>query len=147
MHKTSAFEAGEGAGFMSALREVPVVEFVTLSETPLRLVRFGNYPPKWGTLLLINEAAAYLFTSGFMAALGTYPGQHIPAPIRIKTDEGASVIQVAQDVLSLTRMNWNTASLTVSQPVTLSFARRIGGIMDEYGDREPKPQSSFRFYI
>jgi hypothetical protein len=147
IHKTSAFEASEGAGFMSALREVPVVEFVTLIETPLRLVRFGNYPPKWGTLLLINEAAAYLFTSGFMAALGTYPGPHIPAPIRIKTAEGASVVQVAQDVLGLTRMNWNTASLTVSQPVTLSFARRIGGIMDEYGDREPKPPSSFRFYI
>jgi hypothetical protein len=44
-------------------------------------------------------------------------------------------------------MNWNTASLSVSQPVTLSFARRIGGIMDEYGDSPERPLSSFRFYI
>jgi hypothetical protein len=45
-------------------------------------------------------------------------------------------------------MNWNTASTTGGQPVTLGFARQVGGIMAEYGrTTEERPLSSFRFYM
>jgi len=147
LHKTSAFDEAEETGFKRALRNTPVVEFLTLTETPLRLIRFGAYPPRWGTMMVINDGPAYLFTSGFVNELGTYPGPHIPAPMRINVEGDTDLLESARDVLGLTRMNWNTASLSVSQPVTLSFARRIGGIMDEYGDSPERPLSSFRFYI
>jgi hypothetical protein len=43
-------------------------------------------------------------------------------------------------------MNWNTAPYTNSQPVTLRFARQVGGIMAEVGEgEEPKP--SYQFYM
>jgi hypothetical protein len=117
-------------------------------DTSFRLVRFGAYPPKRGTLCTINEAETYLFTTGFMPELGTYPGAHIPTPAQIIGEGTFDVEQAAKDILGLARMNWNTASTTGGLPVTLMFARRVGGIMSEYGQQtSEKPPSSFRFYM
>jgi hypothetical protein len=49
-------------------------------------------------------------------------------------------------VLNLTRMNWNTADIRGKWPVSLSFARRVGGILDEYGDGDLK-ETSFRYFV
>jgi hypothetical protein len=52
----------------------------------------------------------------------------------------------AEDVLNLTRMNWNTADIRGKWPVSLSFARHVGGILDEYGD-DPLAETSFRYFV
>jgi hypothetical protein len=66
-------------------------------------------------------------------------------PLQIRANEKIDVVQAANDVLALTRMNWNTASITGGRPVTLSFSRRVGGIMAEAGEGELL--SSFRYYM
>jgi hypothetical protein len=148
MHKSSKFSAAESEGFRSSLREVPIVELINILPTSFRLVRFGAYPPNRGTLCKVNESAAYLFTTGYMPELNTYPGPHIPAPVEIRSDQPLDVERAARDILGLARMNWNTASITGGQPVTLSFARQVGGIMAEFGQStEDKPLASFRFYM
>jgi hypothetical protein len=43
-------------------------------------------------------------------------------------------------------MNWNSADIRSKWPVTPSFARRVGGILDEYGD-EGEPATSFRYFV
>ncbi len=76
----------------------------------------------------------------------TYPGPHIPAPVRLVSNDGADLHRVASDILGLARMNWNTASINNAHPVTLFFSRRVGGIMAEVGeDQQPLP--SFRYYM
>ena len=83
-----------------------------------------------------------------MREFQTYPGPHIPAPIQLSGDQPGDLDQVAKDILGLARMNWNTANVTGGTPVTLFFARRVGGIMAEYGlATEEKPPSSFRYYM
>jgi hypothetical protein len=83
-----------------------------------------------------------------MPELNTYPGPHIPAPAELRSDQPIDIERAARDILGLTRMNWNTASITGGQPVTLSFARQVGGIMAEYGQAtEEKPLASFRYYM
>lgn len=58
------------------------------------------------------------------------------------------VRECAMDALGLGRLNWNTSDLRSSQPVTLGFARRVGGIMAEYGQlTEGKPDPSYRYYM
>ena len=57
-----------------------------------------------------------------------------------------SALEAAQDVFNLTRMNWNTADIRGKWPVTLSFARRVGGILDEFGEAEPS-ETSFRYFM
>ena len=144
LHKSTEFNESEKKGFYAALNNVPMVELVHISPTDFRLVRFGEYPPRRGTMCIVNKSAAYLFTTGFMPELKTYPGPHIPVPIKVSTD-GTDILQACKDIMALTRMNWNTGSVTSGHPVTLSFSRKVGGIMAEYGDATPP--SSFRFYI
>ncbi|WP_029585865.1 hypothetical protein [Bradyrhizobium sp. URHD0069] len=148
MHKSSKFSPEEIDGFRSALDDVPVVELINIMPTTFRLVRFGAYPPNRGTLCSVNDASSYLFTTGYMQELNTYPGPHIPAPVEIRSDRAIDIERVSKDILGLARMNWNTASITGGQPVTLRFARQVGGIMAEYGQAtQERPLTSFRFYM
>jgi hypothetical protein len=144
LHKSTEFNEVEKKGLYASLNNVPIVELVHISPTEFRLVRFGEYPTKRGTLCIINNSTAYLFTTGFMPELKTYPGPHIPVPVKITTD-GTDVLQACRDIMALSRMNWNTGSTTSGHPVTLLFSRRVGGIMAEFGDTTPP--SSFRFYL
>jgi hypothetical protein len=147
-HKTSAFSEAESEGFRQALTSVPVVELINIMPTQFRLLRFGSYPPNRGTLCLVNSSKAFLFTTGYMPTIGTYPGPHIPAPVELRSDRATDFEQVAKDILGLARMNWNTASMSGGQPVTLAFSRKIGGIMAEYGEGDSNnPLSSFRYYM
>lgn len=145
LHKSTKFNEAEQKGLYEALNNVPLVELVNLAPTEFRLVRFGEYPPKRGTLCVVNDDASFLFTTGFMPDLKTYPGPHIPVPLRINSNKKLDIKKTASDILALSRMNWNTASITGGHPVTLLFSRKVGGIMAEYGDDQPP--SSFRFYL
>jgi hypothetical protein len=88
------------------------------------------------------------FRAALASELGTYPGRHIPSPLQIKSDQKIDPERAAHDILGLARMNWNTASITGGHPVTLLFARRVGGIMAEYGElADDKPPTSFRYYM
>lgn len=148
LHKTSRFDRAEQEGFDEAFRSVPIVELINIMSTQFRLVRHGAYPPRRGTLCRVNGEAAYLFTTGYMPSIGTYPGGHIPAPARIESRNTLDVERASVDIMGLTRMNWNTASITNGQPVTLLFARRVGGIMAEWTLLEDRdPPSSFRYYM
>lgn len=146
VHKTSSFNAAEQAGIKSALDNTPIVEMITLLPSPFRLLRFGGYPPNFGTICRVNDDRTFLFTSGYMPELGTYPGPHVPQPFELRSWNAEDPIRSAQDVLGLTRMNWNTADIRGKWPVTMSFARRIGSILDEFGD-DPAPVSSFRYFL
>ena len=146
MHKTTYFDDAELVGFRAALSDTPIVDLVTLVPSSLRLLRLGTYPPKVGTLCTINSSKSFLFTSGYMPELGTYPGPHVPQPFEVRLQLGGSKAEAAQDVLNLTRMNWNTADIRGKWPVTLSFARRVGGILDEFGDADPH-ETSFRYFV
>lgn len=151
LHKSSRFTEDEQRGFSSAMSEVPVVRMVTIAPTSVRLVTHSSYPPARGTLLTIESCRHYLFTSGFLGELGTYPGPHVPAPVELRLEGEASrsaIYEAAAEVLALGRLNWNTSDLRSSQPVTLGFARRVGGIMAEYGQiAENDPDPNYRYYM
>lgn len=145
LHKTTQFNADERAGFAKVFTNIPVVEFVNLAPSDFRLVQRQAYPPRRGTLCRINDDATYLFTTGYIDEWATYPGMHVPAPLRITTDQDTDLLRAASDVLALARMNWNTAFDTTGAPITLRFARQVGGIMAEVGQDDPSP--SYRFYM
>lgn len=147
LHKTSEFDKTEQEGFRRAFHDVPLIELIHINtnQTSFRLLKYGIYPPKRGLLCTINDVATYLFTTGYIPEWTTYPGPHIPAPIKLASDGEIDMHRVASDILGLARMNWNTASISSGVPVTLYFSRRVGGIMAEAGDNQPLP--SFRYYM
>lgn len=146
LHKTTRFDDSERKGFATALAQIPVVEFVNIAASDFRLVQRSAYPPKRGTLCCVNGSATFLFTTGFIPEWNTYPGVHVPVPVQITCDPGSDVRRISSEVLALARMNWNTAFDTTGAPITLRFARQVGGIMAEVGPNIT-PHPSYRFYM
>jgi hypothetical protein len=146
VHKTTRFSDAERDGIAQALNSVPSVQLVTVrSRHEFRLLRQGTYPPHRGTLCRMADAA-YLFTVGYQPQHLTYPGPHIPVPLELVGVPSDDVEQVAEDLLCLTKMNWNSARSAAGLPITLSFARKVGGIMAELPPGVA-PHPSFRYYM
>lgn len=144
IHKTSQFASEEEAGFKSQAKEkIQNLSLVTLRPTGFRLLRRGTQEPLRGTLCRVGQDRSFLFTTGYVPWWEEYPGPHIPAPLEILGDD---IEQRCREVLSLSKMNWNTADGIGRNPITLAFARRVGMIMAEL-DEDAVPNPSYRFYM
>ena len=101
-----------------------------------------------GTALRINERSAYLWTSGYVPRLQTYAGWEVPNPYRVSIQKGeADLDRVLQDVMGLTKLNYNACIYGDGQPVTLRFADAVGEVLTaghEFTRLKPLP---FKFYI
>ena len=108
---------------------------------------FNPYPVMRGTFWALSERTGYLFGSGVVPRLGTYPGAESPVPLRIDIQHGASdIYQVARDILALTKLNYNECKIGDSEPVTIGFSGAVGEILVSNPTvlyRSPK----FKFYI
>jgi hypothetical protein len=148
IHKTSRFEPAERAGFESTLKGYGCLyDLVSLSPTSsARLLRAGQYPPLRGTLFSLGEID-YLYTTGYLPELGRYPHGHVPTPLQIADHVGDTThTELLREVLTLTKMNWNSANMGGLLPITLRFARLVGDVLREVpGDREPQPK--YKFYM
>ena len=113
----------------------------------IRLFREGSRPVLRGTFLRIKEGVGFLWTTGFKPELGTYDGWEVPVPLKIDIQHGESDIQqVAQDILSLTKLNYNACKIGSSQPVTVGFSDAVGEILVSNPDiKVRRPQ--FKYYI
>jgi len=145
VHKSTRFHDDERDGAHRALADIPLVELMTLGSGDFRALRQGSYPPHRGSLARVGPAT-FLFTAGYMPELGTYPGPHIPVPIEITSAGNFDMRQTAQDLLALTKLNWNNANPCAAFPITLSFARQVGSIMAEVPDGQI-PHPAYRFYM
>lgn len=146
VHKTTAFTEAERAGIDRAVTAIPSVQLLTLrSRHDFRLLRRGTYPPHRGTVCRLGSAS-YLFTVGYQPQHLTYPGPHVPVPIEVVGADRDDIENVANDILCLTKMNWNSARSAAALPVTLSFARKVGGIMSELPS-DVSAHPSFRYYM
>jgi hypothetical protein len=147
VHKTSRYQPEEELGFRDGLRsDVAGCELVWMSPTGFRLLRRGMREPLRGTLCTIEGRDHYLFTTGYVPWWSVYPGPHIPSPLEIGACGDTNLVERAKEILSLTKMNWNSADGIGRHPISVSFARRVGTIMTEMKeDQEPNPL--YRFYM
>ena len=146
VHKTSRYTPEERDGFKAALSGITQFDLVAVSPTnEVRLLRQGKYPPLRGTFFSVADVR-FLYTTGYIPALQAYPHGHVPSPLQIADHHGDSSIEhLAEEILLLTKMNWNSAGFAGALPITIRFSRLVGDIMREVPvDREPEPQ--FKFY-
>ena len=149
IHKSSQFRDSEREGFLRALEEKGVrsKDLVAITDTDVRLFADGDYPPKRGTLLTISETEGVLYTRGMVDFYKTYPGSYVPKPIKITVyEQDSSLESLCDEILGLTKMNWNNTQMDGRLPITLECASKIGDIMKYVGPSE-KPQVSYSFYM
>jgi hypothetical protein len=147
IHKTSKFGSDERAGFAKALKDVRQFDLISVCPTNrIRLLKAGKYPPLRGTRFSLDDIH-FLYTVGFIPALKAYPYGHVPSPLQVEHSLGDSPMDILlQEILVLSKMNWNSASYAGLMPITLRFSRLVGDIMREIPDtREPLPQ--FKYYM
>ncbi len=147
VHKSSKFWDEELAGFKEACKSIPRKDFVSIGQRGIQFYRTGEYPALRGTFIKFSDTNFLLYTVGYIPFLRTYPGARVPQPLEILEHIGDSPWHfILQEILGLTKMNWNTADFACSEPITLAFSHRVGQILAELPERLPF-RSEYRFYM
>lgn len=111
--------------------------------------RRGMYPVLRGVLWQRTERHGFLFTSGFKERIAAYDGWEVPVPLSITVQHGkADICVVAQDILALSKMNYNACQLGESEPITVKYSDRVGEILlaNRTIPRE-RWRHNFKYYI
>lgn len=147
IHKTTEYWPDEREGLKSALDSVNQFDFVAVRPTDdIRLLRDARYPVLRGSHISIDNLHL-LYTNGYISSLQEFPYGHVPLPLKLTDHIGdSSISDVLQEMLVLTKMNWNSANFGGLLPITLKFSSLVGDIMKEIQpDTEPLPQ--FKYYM
>jgi hypothetical protein len=149
VHKTSRVLDEEARGFDAAAREhaIDSVELLTVRRSLTRLFREGTYPPLRGTFLQLQPGTGLLYLKGSVNFFETYPGMYVPRPLEFTAYRGDTPVeQLAREMLSLSKLNWNNTQFDGGEPITVRAARRVGDILKCVADRG-MVQPTFRFFI
>jgi argonaute-like protein implicated in RNA metabolism and viral defense len=103
-----------------------------------KLFRRGAYPPLRGTFSRSTHVRRSSIRAAASKFFGTYPGTYIPQPLGLRCDRTESTPkELAEEVLALTKMNWNNAQFDGHDPITVRAARQVGKILKYIGPDEP----------
>jgi hypothetical protein len=150
LHSRSGISDEEFEGYAEACPKGVKIVGVRVQldkRTGTRLYRTGSMPVLRGTFWKLNERTGFLWGSGFRPRIETYDGWEVPVPLRIDVQYGdATVERVAQDILGLTKLNYNACRSGDAEPVTIGFSDAVGEILvanPAVSDRKP----NFKYYI
>lgn len=132
LHKTSRFDRNELNGFHKAIdeRDIDYADFVWVQKSMTRLYRIGVYPPLRGSLLRFDKDQALLYTRGSVEFFRTYPGMYVPRPLMLRCQAlGQPLQHIAEEMLALTKMNWNNTQFDNGLPITIAAAKHVGEVL------------------
>jgi hypothetical protein len=147
IHKTSRYWPEELRGMRKALGAVYYYDFLTLESLETRFLRIGKKPPLRGTVIQLGRRNYLIYCNGYVPYLRAYPGKYIPRPLEVVEHEGHSpAVTVCQEILSLTKLNWNSCAFGSGIPITIRFARDVGKILAELPPNV-QPETKYKFYM
>ncbi len=152
IHGKTRFNEQEWLGFCDAvdLEKTKLTAVRITRSNEFKLYSSGELAVKRGTALKLTPRLGLLWTMGYIARLGTYPGRETPNPLRIEIVNDSSAVVpievVMEDILVLTKMNFNSCIYADGVPVTLRFAEAIGDVLVAAKDTNVPPLP-FRYYI
>jgi len=151
VHKSSTYTKEEKDAFLQASKtfQVDMVDLISLDQSFTRLFRTGSYPPLRGSYLSLDEKNHILYTRGSVDFFQTYPGMYIPRSLIFKCEQTEQTPKfLAQEILALTKMNWNQTQFDGGDPITIRAARQVSGILKYVpSDENAKLAPAYRFYM
>jgi len=152
IHKRTPFIREEREGLSDGLSGVANIEMVEIqTDRALRYVasvqRDGkfdedSFPVRRGTTIRLDDFTALVWIHGVTSAINPrrryYQGKRrIPAPVTIRRHVGRSDLKlIAEEILGLSKMNWNTFDLYTKLPATIHSSgeiARIGSLLERFG--------------
>jgi hypothetical protein len=147
LHKTSRFTDDERSGFEGILTtDTTHYALMTVTRRGIFCLRPGYKAVLRGTAVDFGGKKGLVYTTGYAPFLRCYSGFRIPQPLEISENWGSLTFrECAEDILRLTKLDWNTSAFCIHEPITLAFSRRVGDILKLAGAREPALQ--YRYYM
>ena len=100
-----------------------------------------------GTLLHIDDATGVLYTTGYIPYFETFPSMAIPRPLEISVyEQESSLKKICEEILALTKLNFNNCNYYDSLPITIRFAQKVGEIT-QYIEPGVKAPDRYYFYM
>lgn len=148
-HKSSYFNAEELQGCEAAMKQLALdgYDLLSLRRSRTRLYRAGAYPPLRGTSVSFDKGCL-LYTHGSVDFYRCYPGLYAPRTLEVRFDraeQGPKALM--EEILALTKMNWNSTELATLEPVTLDAARGVGSILRYVPVDDDKIQARYAFFM
>lgn len=148
--KTSRFKDEEAEGILEALDAAgaELRDLVWVQESySIKLLRDGNYPVLRGTFVDLG-GKGLLYTNGSVPYYGTYPGQYDPRPLLLCPHSScdSTVAQLAEEVFTLTKINWNSTQMNQRSPIPIRAARMVGEVL-KYVQEGQAESTDYRKYI
>ena len=155
IHKRTHFTSDEQQGLREGLSGVSQIEMLEIViDDTLRYVASAvdangrlyedNYPVQRGSVVRLDDYTALIWVHGVTSAISNnrryFQGKRrIPAPLSIRRHAGQSDIRVlAEEILGLSKMNWNTFDLYTKLPATVQSSNeiaRIGSLLGRFQSR------------
>jgi hypothetical protein len=148
VHKTSHFDAEELSGFKAAAREerVELLDLVWVRRAGTRLIRVGDAPASRGTALSYDSRSGLVYLKGTVPYFRTYPGMYVPRALEFSLDDGETTsLDLARELLDLSKLNFNNTQFDSGDPITVRAARRVGDIL-KHVQAGRKVESKFRYF-
>jgi hypothetical protein len=132
IHAKTYFNSVEWSGFEEAASGKSNIVGIRINPHPVfKLYRQDRFAVVRGTMLQYDVNRAFLWTRGFIPKIKTQLGLETPNPLEIAITHGSSsdITTVCTDILSLSKLNYNSCKFGDGLPVTLKFTDLIGNIL------------------
>lgn len=156
IHGRATFSDKEWAGFQRAVDEhqasIKLVGIVIKDKGPLKLfrdtgIKKANFGVLRGIAAIVSDREAYVFSRGFVPRMNTSTSLEIPNPLHVNITRGETDIKtILQDIMALTKLNYNACIYGDGKPVTLRFSDNIGSILTAT-DNWKEERRQFKYYI
>ncbi len=153
LHKRTPFRKEEREGLLDGLGGIEEIDMLEIQfdhatrYVASRTDRNGklsedNYPVRRGTAVQVDTYTALLWVHGAAEAnnprMTYFQGKRrIPAPLTVRRHVGhTDLTQISEEILGLSKMNWNTFDLYTKHPATLQSSgeiARIGSLLRRFG--------------
>jgi hypothetical protein len=149
IHGQTYFSNEEWLGFQEGTSEETNLVGVRIRRSgELKVFRPGRQAVLRGTAVHVDERKAFLWTAGFVPTLDTYAGREVPNPLSVEIVRGKHDMKVVlEDIMGLTKLNFNSCIFADGLPVTLRFAAAVGEIIVSAPLDKQIPPLPFRHYI
>jgi len=111
----------------------------------------GDHPALRGTLAIPpGRRECYLYTQGYVPEQSVYNGPGTPNPIVIHPHEeyfSQDYRRFCQEILSFTKLDWNSSDFCKRLPVTLGIAQKVGGILAEPEASDINLDTHYYYYM
>jgi hypothetical protein len=148
MHKTSYFNPDEKTGFkhVADSEKLEVLDLVSVRRSGTRVLRAGDSPMVRGTAMLFDSNSGIVYLKGTVPYFKVYPGAYIPRALEFACEDGeSSALDIARELVGLSKLNFNNTQFDSGDPITVRAARRVGDILKHVAAGK-KINSRFRYF-